>query len=48
MSKEKRMVGNYEVEQSIHLGDKEVILGVDKKEQYPYTQDKKQYTGPKD
>lgn len=36
MSKEKRMVGNYEVEQSTHLGDKEVILGVDKKEQYPY------------
>lgn len=35
MSDEKRMIGSYEVEHSIHLGDKEVILGVDKKEQYP-------------
>ena len=36
MSEEKRMIGSYEVEHSIHLGDKEVILGVDKKEQYPF------------
>ena len=36
MSKEKRMVGNYEVEQSIHIGSKEVVLGVDKKDQYPF------------
>ena len=36
MSDEKRMIGSYEVEHSIHLGDKEVILGVDKKEQYPF------------
>lgn len=36
MSEEKRMIGSYEVEHSIHLGDKEVILGVDKKKQYPF------------
>lgn len=36
MSEEKRMIGSYEVEHSIHLGDKEVILGVDKKELYPF------------
>ena len=36
MSEEKRMIGSYEVEHSIHLGDKEVILGVDKKEPYPF------------
>jgi len=36
MNEEKRMIGSYEVEHSIHLGDKEVILGVDKKEQYPF------------
>lgn len=36
MSEEKRMIGSYEVEHSIHLGDKEVVLGVDKKEQYPF------------
>ncbi len=27
MSEEKRMIGSYEVEHSIHLGDKEVVLG---------------------
>lgn len=36
MNEEKRMIGSYEVEHSIHLGDKEVVLGVDKKEQYPF------------
>ena len=36
MSKEKRMLGNYEVTQSIYIGDKEVVLAVDKKEQYPF------------
>ena len=36
MSKEKRMLGNYEVTQSIYVGDKEVVLAVDKKEQYLY------------
>lgn len=36
MSEEKRMLGNYEVTQSIYVGDKEVVLAVDKKEQYPY------------
>ena len=36
MSEEKRMIGSYEVEHSIHLGDKEVVLGVNKKEQYPF------------
>lgn len=35
MSEEKRMLGNYEVTQSIYVGDKEVVLAVDKKEQYP-------------
>ena len=34
MSEEKRMLGNYEVTQSIYVGDKEVVLAVDKKEQY--------------
>ena len=36
MSEEKRMLGNYEVTQSIYVGDKEVVLAVDKKEQYPF------------
>lgn len=36
MSEEKRMLGNYEVTQSIYVGDKEVGLAVDKKEQYPF------------
>lgn len=36
MSEEKRMLGNYEVPQSIYVGDKEVVLAVDKKEQYPF------------
>ena len=36
MSEEKRMLGNYEVTQSIYVGDKEGVLAVDKKEQYPF------------
>ena len=31
MSKEKRMLGNYEITQSIYVGDKEVVFGVDTK-----------------
>ena len=30
MSEEKRMLGNYEVTQSIYVGDKEVVLAVDR------------------
>ena len=30
------MLGNYEITQSIYVGDKEVVLAVDKKEQYPF------------
>ena len=33
MSKEKRMLGNYEITQSIYIGDKEVVFGVDGEEQ---------------
>ena len=29
MSNEKRMLGNYEITQSIYIGDKEVVFGVD-------------------
>ena len=29
MSKEKRMLGNYEITRSIYIGDKEVVFGVD-------------------
>ena len=36
MREEKSMLGNYEVTQSIYVGDKEVVLAVDKKEQYPF------------
>lgn len=36
MSEEKRMLGSYEVIQSIYLGEKEVVLAVDKKEKYPF------------
>ncbi len=32
----KRMAGSYEVEQSIHIGKKEVVFGVDRKEEYPF------------
>ena len=36
MSDEKRMLGSYAVEQSIHIGSKEVVLGVDQKEKSPF------------
>ena len=36
MSEEKRMVGSYEVEQSIFIGKKEVLFGVSQKEEYPF------------
>lgn len=36
MSKEKRMLGNYEVVNSIYIGDKEVVFGVDKSDKYPF------------
>ena len=28
MSEEKRMIGSYEVEHSVHLGDKEVVFAL--------------------
>ncbi len=31
MSEEKRKLGDYEIIQSIYIGDKEVVFGVDKK-----------------
>ena len=36
MSKEKRMAGSYEIEQSISIGEKEVLFGVNKAEEYPF------------
>lgn len=36
MSDEKRRLGNYEITQSVYIGDKEVVFGVDKVEQYPF------------
>ena len=36
MSEEKRMVGSYEVEQSVFIGEKEVLFGVSQKEEYPF------------
>ena len=36
MSEEKRMVGSYEVEQSIFIGEKDVLFGVSQKEEYPF------------
>lgn len=35
-SENKRQVGNYEIEQSIYIGNKEVVFGVNKAEEYPY------------
>lgn len=35
-NEEKRMISSYEVTQSIHIGKKEVVFGVDLKEQYPF------------
>lgn len=36
MSKEKRKLGDYEIIQSIYIGDKEVVFGVNKKDPYPF------------
>ena len=36
MSEEKRYIDPYEVVQSIHIGGKEVVFGVNKKEEYPF------------
>lgn len=36
MSKEKRMLGNYEITQSIYIGDKKVVFGVDTKDPHPF------------
>ena len=36
MSEEKRMVGSYEVEQSIFIVEKEVLFGVSQNEEYPF------------
>ena len=35
MSKEKRMAGSYEIEQSIYIGEKEVLFGVNEKSNPP-------------
>lgn len=35
-NEDKRKVGSYEVEQSIYIGSKEVVFGVNKAEEYPY------------
>ena len=36
MSEEKRMLDTFEVKQSIYIGSKEVVFGVDKSDPYPY------------
>ena len=36
MSEEKRKLGDYEIVQSIYIGDKEVVFGVDKKDTHPF------------
>ncbi len=36
MSDEKRMVGTYIIEQSLFIGDKEVVFGVDKTQEAPF------------
>jgi len=35
-NEEKRMISSYEVMQSIHIGKKEVVFGIDEKKEYPY------------
>ena len=35
-NEEKRMLGDYEVRQSIHIGKKEVVFGVNEADQYPF------------
>ena len=34
-NEEKRMLGDYEVKQSIHIGKKEVVFGVNEAGKYP-------------
>ena len=36
MSNEIRMLGNYEITQSIYIGDKKVVFGVDTKDPHPF------------
>lgn len=36
MSDEKRMAENYEITHSFHIGDREVVFGVDEKSEQPY------------
>lgn len=36
MDDEKRMIDTYSIEQSIFIGDKEVLFGVDKTKEYPF------------
>ncbi|MDL2249633.1 hypothetical protein LJC51_03135 [Lachnospiraceae bacterium OttesenSCG-928-J05] len=36
MDDEKRMMDTYEIQQSIFIGDKEVLFGVDKSKEYPF------------
>ena len=36
MENEKRLIGNYEVAHSIHIGRKEVVFGIDEKDKYPF------------
>lgn len=36
MSEEKRKLGDYEIIQSIYIGDKEVVFGVNKNDPYPF------------
>lgn len=35
-NEEKRMLGDYEVKQSIHIGKKEVVFGVNEADKYPF------------
>ena len=35
-NEEKRMLGDYEVKQSIHIGKKEVVFGVNEADPYPF------------
>lgn len=36
MNDEKRMAGSYEITQSIRVGEKEIVFGVDEKSEHPY------------
>ena len=36
MSEEMRKLGDYEIIQSIYIGDKEVVFGADEKDPYPF------------